>query len=126
MIMNSYTDLNAWKFAMELLADVHTLTKSLPSAERFGLIDQLHRATKSILLNIAEGYGRYTYADKINKYVIARGECTEVEAGILIAVRLGYVSAKKTEHILERANTTGKLLSGLIAATRQKISHEPS
>ena len=39
--------------------------------------NQLRRASFSIMLNIAEGTGRYTNPDKRNFYVIARGSAFE-------------------------------------------------
>jgi len=44
------------------------------------LQDQLIRASTSIVLNIAEGYGRFHKADKRNFYVNARGSLNEVVA----------------------------------------------
>jgi len=42
--------------------------------------DQLERAAFSIMLNIAEGTGRFTNPDKKNFYIIARGSAFECVA----------------------------------------------
>src|SRR5262249_14987043 len=49
------------------------------------LSEQALRAAKSVCLNIAEGAGRVTRADKARAYTIARGELIEAIAAIEIA-----------------------------------------
>ncbi|MDD3896316.1 MAG: four helix bundle protein [Candidatus Peribacteraceae bacterium] len=67
--MKSFADLKAWQEGMDLVAEVYRLTALLPRSEQFGLSSQLKRASTSIVANIAEGFGRYSYADKAHKYV---------------------------------------------------------
>jgi len=99
---------------MELVDEIYLLTVDFPKSELFGLSSQIKRASTSIVANIAEGFGRYTFADKAHKYVIARGECTEVEAFLHIAVRVKILTEAKAHKAMALSNRTGKLLSGLI------------
>ena len=54
----SFKDLVVWQRAIELTVAAYRFTGSLPASERFGLTNQLRRASVSIASNIAEGYGR--------------------------------------------------------------------
>ena len=49
------------------------------------LTDQVHRASMSIVLNIAEGYGRRTAKDRRRFYFNALGSLREVQAAIELA-----------------------------------------
>lgn len=118
--MQSFEDLDAWQEAMNLVAEVYTLTKNFPKEEVFGLTSQLKRASTSIVANIAEGFGRFTYPDKANKYTIARGEVSEVKAHLLIAIRVQMLSQKEAEKALQITETVGRLLSGLIASCKKR------
>lgn len=73
MEIKSFTDLDAWKVNYELVLKIYQVTKSFPKDERFGIVDQLRRAVSSITANIAEGWGRFHYADRIKFYYQARG-----------------------------------------------------
>jgi hypothetical protein len=56
----SFKNLLIWQKAVELSLAVYKLTESFPTAERFGLTNQLRRAAVSVASNIDEGYGRST------------------------------------------------------------------
>jgi four helix bundle protein len=67
-----FTDLDAWQEAHRLVLAIYKLTNKFPSEERFGLIDQLRRATLSITANVAEGFSRFHYKERLKFYYNAR------------------------------------------------------
>lgn len=50
-----FEKLLVWRKAVDLSADVHSLTKTFPKDELFVLTSQIKRAADSVSLNIAEG-----------------------------------------------------------------------
>jgi four helix bundle protein len=117
--MKGFLDLKATQVALDLVEEIFQLCRKLPREELYGLSSQLKSASSSIVANIAEGFGRFTFDDKANKYVIARGECTEVVAHLHVAVRVHYLQATEIRQALHFADETGRILSGLIAACRR-------
>lgn len=118
--MHHFTQLKAWSVGLDLVKEIYYLSNMFPPDEKYGLTQQIRRSSTSILANLAEGFGRFTYPDKAAKYTIARGECSETEAHIRIAVALRFVSEQDSLKTLQLIEATGKLLSGLIAACREK------
>lgn len=113
-VMDSFTDLEAWKKGMHLLKEVYALTENFPSKEQYGMVSQIRRASSSILANLAEGFSRATAADKAHKYTISRGECSETKAFLFMAVELGFLTTDKAEKAINLCDETGKILNGLI------------
>jgi four helix bundle protein len=50
----SFKDLVVWQRSIELTVGVYQLTSAFPDSERFGLTNQMRRASVSIASNIAE------------------------------------------------------------------------
>jgi len=112
--IEKFTDLNAWREAHKFGIDIYKATRSFPKEEVFGLTSQIRRAVVSVSSNIAEGFSRYNAAEKKNFYRIAKGSLVEVESQLLIARDVGYLNKEVTNKLLDQAETTGKLLTGLI------------
>lgn len=66
--IREFYDLDAWRKAHQLVLEVYKITKDFPKEEKFGITDQLRRAASSVTANIAEGFGRYHFNDKIRFY----------------------------------------------------------
>lgn len=119
--ITDFYQLDAWKENHQLVLMIYKVTKEFPKEERFGVIDQLRRAASSITANIAEGFGRFHYADKIRFYLQARGSIKEVQNFIYLAQDLKYLTKESAKKIWQQAKKGERLLNGLIkSANKQK------
>ena len=70
--------LEVWRRSIDFAKLIHdTVLPILPVEEKWGLAQQLRRASQSISANIAEGYGRYYYQEGVRFCYIARGSLEE-------------------------------------------------
>ncbi len=120
--ITSFTKLDVWREAHALVLLIYKLTKKFPNEEKFGLTDQLRRAAVSITSNIAEGFYRRTYKDKINFYYHALASTGEVQNQLLIARDLKYIVQEEFVQMAEQSITVHKLLNGLIKSSYKKFS----
>jgi len=81
-----HEDLDSYQAAIEFLAPAAGFLDDIPRGYAF-LTDQLKRASLSIPLNIAEGYGKRSTRNRARFYDIARGSAHECGA-ILDALRV--------------------------------------
>jgi four helix bundle protein len=122
MAGRNYADLLVWQQGMDLVEAIYGITTSFPKDERFGLTNQLRRASVSIPANIAEGQGRQSPRDFLRFLSIAYGSLREVETLILIAERLKFLSPAQTEPLMSRAAELGRLLNGLSNSLRSRLN----
>ena len=116
----SFRDLAVWQRAIELTLAVYKLTSAFPEAERFGLTNQLRRASVSVASNIAEGCGRSTKGEYVQFLGHARGSNSEVETQIVISKALGFGSKQTIEIAEALCNQVGRMLGALIKSQRPK------
>lgn len=56
----SYRNLRVYQGALQLVTSIYNILKSFPVEERYGLSDQLRRASVSVPSNLAEGSSRFS------------------------------------------------------------------
>ncbi len=117
--IQSFTDLEVWKEAHKLALLVYELTKNFPKEEIFGLISQLRRAAVSITSNIAEGFSRQSYKEKIQFYFMARGSLVELQSQLLISRDVQYLTSGNFNKISQQSIIVHKLLNALIKKSRE-------
>ena len=110
----SIHNLVAFQRAVELAVEVYDVTSSFPKHELYGLTSQLRRAAVGIPSNIAEGQGRLTYGEWRQLLSHARGSMFEVEAQLIVAERLEFLSPQDAMRVRKHMREAGKALAGLI------------
>src|ERR1700732_1610552 len=122
--MNSttYRDLVAWQKGIDLCELIYRASAAFPRHELHGLTSQIRRAALSVPSNIAEGAGRITNGEFLQAVGYARGSLQEIETQTIIANRLGYLSSKDADVLLEVTAEVGKLVNGLMRSLKQRHS----
>lgn len=118
--MKSYTELEVWIKARELVNAVYEITKKIPKEETFGITSQIRRSSISIPSNIAEGCGRSSTKETIHFLFIARGSLYELETQLYLANDQNYITKEELNTILEQVVTCKKLLNGFINYYKKK------
>lgn len=95
-----------YQLCKELSLKVYSITASFPSSERFGIVDQLRRATTSIGANFAESFVNSTPRDKIRFINISRKSLNEVIFFLDLSHSLGYLELEEFEEIMNMITST--------------------
>lgn len=95
-----YKKLDVWKKSIELVNLIYDIDAKLPQQEKYGLGDQLRRASVSIPTNIAEGLTRNSNKEKKHFLNIARASTSEVETLIIISHQRKYIASIEKEAAL--------------------------
>src|SRR5699024_274455 len=94
--------------------ELYRLTKNFPSAELYGLTNQMRRAAVSIPSNIAEGAARGSNNDYIRFLYISLASLAELDTQLLIAKNLGYLTVDSFKDLQNELTEINKMLNGLI------------
>lgn len=115
MAYQSFEDLEVWKQARILKNEITVLVKNYPEEEKFRLIDQLKRSTRSIGTQISEGHGRKTYPDRIRFCVIARGSLSETLNHLIDSFDEKLITEDQLQVFRKKITEVEKLLNGYIS-----------
>ena len=92
MKMHRFKDLDIWKLSRKFCSDICFVTSNFPDTEKFGLTNQLRRASVSVPSNIAESCSRSSNKDFSRFLEIAIGSIYEIKTQLLIAFDLSYIN----------------------------------
>ncbi len=112
--MKSFEELECWKIGAEIRREVSRLVKKLPSQEKFALVSQMLRCSRSATNNIAEGYGRFHYQENAQFCRHARGSLYELIDHLIICFEEQYIDQNLLEKLKSKCFNCIKILNGYI------------
>ena len=109
--IKSFQDLEVWQVAHALVLDTYRVSARFPPAERFGLTDQVRRASVSVPANIAEGFARRGKKEKLHFLNIAQGSLSELSYYFILLRDLGLMG--DISALLDRCDHIARMLHNL-------------
>jgi four helix bundle protein len=113
-----FRDLILWQKAHRFVLEIYTLSESFPDYELYGLTSQIRRASVSIAANIAEGFKKRTFPEKIRLLNISQGYLEECRYYLILVEDLKY---GKTASYLNHLEEISKLLEAYIKGIKKRI-----
>ena len=114
-----FEDIEGWKLARRVTKRVYDLSSTGEFSRDFALVNQIRRASISIMSNIAEGFERDGNKEFIQFLSIAKGSCGEVRSQLYIAADQEYVDARTFDDVLNLLVETSRTISGLMKYLKQ-------
>jgi four helix bundle protein len=111
----SFRDLIVYQKSRKLAKEIMEITQSFPKDEKFSLIDQVRRSSRSIGANIAESWAKRRYEKHfISKLTDSDGEQMETQHWIGTALDCGYIDQKTNLQLIEKCLEIGRMLNGMM------------
>ena len=101
-LVRSFKELTVYRQALDAAMALFEATKHFPAEERFSLVDQVRRSSRSVCANLGESWRKRRYrAAFVAKLSDAESEAAETQVWIDIARRCGYLSPESAQTMHE-------------------------
>lgn len=112
-----FRDLDVYRRAFDAAMKIFELTKTFPSDERFSMVDQMRRASRSVCSNIAEGWRKRRYISVFrNKMTDAMQEASETQCWLEFACACRYI----TDDVFQNLDAEYEGIIGMLSSMEMK------
>jgi four helix bundle protein len=105
---------------------MYAVTRQLPDFEKFELASQIRRAAVSLTNNIAEGHGRYHFADQVRFFLGSRGSLQELVDDLNVCADEKYLDGDKVAELKSETWRVLGLINGYLRYLRDRKADERS
>src|SRR4051812_44989706 len=115
--IRGYRELRVYQAAFSAAMRIFEITKRFPAEEKFSMVDQMRRSSRSVCANIGEAWRRRRYpAHFASKLSDSEAESEETRVWIDLAFRSGYISEAE-------ANELDLAYDGILGQLVRMIEH---
>ena len=116
--IESFKDLIVYKKAYKLAMNIFEISKSFPKEEKYSLIDQIRRSSRSVTSCIAESWSKRRYEKSfVNKLTDSLGEENETEVWLDYSKDCKYIQTEVHKNLLSEYDEVRKMLISMINNT---------
>jgi four helix bundle protein len=106
----SFRELLVWRRAFRLCTAIYRVTLSFPDHERFGLVGELRKTSRSVVYNIAEGHRRWSRREFARFLDISLGSSAELETQLLLSESLLYLNPETGSRLRTELDEINRML----------------
>src|SRR5205809_7800685 len=122
----TFEDLDVYQVAREFRKKMYGVTRGLPDFEKYDLGSQIRRAAVSLTNNMAEGHGRYHFADQVRFFLGSRGSLQELVDDINVCNDEKYLEGDEITELKGEAWRVLGLINGYLRYLRDRKANDRS
>ncbi|MDD5194718.1 MAG: four helix bundle protein [Candidatus Omnitrophica bacterium] len=118
--IRSIKDLKVYTLTYRLAMDVFNMTKKFPKEETYSLIDQVRRSSRSVAINIREGFAKRKYEQVFIRHLNdAFGSSEETRGWLDFSLDCGYLGKDTHEKLDKQYDEANAMLYTLMSTWKQ-------
>ncbi|MFQ5787922.1 MAG: four helix bundle protein [Thermodesulfobacteriota bacterium] len=115
--LKHFRDLEVYKLAFESAMNIFEITKRFPSEEKYSLVDQIRRSSRSVCSNLAEAWRKRKYEAVFkNKLTDAMQEASETQTWLDFCFACNYIDKK----LFDELDSGYEKILGMLNAMERK------
>ncbi len=119
----TFEELEVWKLARELKNELKELVRKFPAEEKYKLVHQIKRSSRSVGANIAEGFSRFYFKENSKFCLNSRGSLFEILNHLIDAFDENYITNNELEYFRNKILHNIKVLNGYIAYLKEQTKY---
>src|SRR5688572_12656082 len=115
MIIRSAKDLIVYQKAYAVAMAICRVTTRFPPEERYALVSQIRRSSRSVALNLREAWAKRRYESHfISKLTDCDGEANETDTALDFARDSGFITAEEHRDLVAKNDEVRRILGAML------------